>query len=181
MSDSHWLVKDFHVLYRTARQLVAPDSKARGDASAHFTELEMQLRRLRPAFETCEAERHTQAMPFVMRGSLRQQFVDLQNRLNRLADEGAVGLLSKTDVALLSYALGMATATTLRQRLTEAERKALNALHRWLHSPAGDDALIEDAQDYHEQVEAEDAHDCERLQDEERIAWANLVRGEAGT
>jgi hypothetical protein len=63
-------------------------------------------------------------------------------------------------------------------RLTRAERKALNALHRWLHSPVGDDELIEEAQDYHAQMEAEpgSAAECDRLQVEERIAWANGQR-----
>lgn len=46
-----WLVKDFDVLYRTARQLVAPDGRPRGDASSHFRELEAQIERLRPAIE----------------------------------------------------------------------------------------------------------------------------------
>ena len=43
-------------------------------------------------------------------GPSTQQLIDLQNRLSRLADEGAVGLLSKTDVALVSWSLGYATA-----------------------------------------------------------------------
>lgn len=60
--------------------------------------------------------------------------------------------------------------------MTDAERKALNALHRWLHSPCGDDALVEAAQDYHEQLERECREDCARLDSEERIAWANLQR-----
>lgn len=64
------------------------------------------------------------------------------------------------------------------ERLNEAERRALNALHRWLHSPVGEDLLIEEAQDFHELVHTEDAHDCERLEEEERIAWANASRGE---
>ena len=63
------------------------------------------------------------------------------------------------------------------QRLTEPERKALNALHRWLHSPAGDDGLIEGAQDYHEQVELEcGVAECDRIQEEELIAWGTLKR-----
>lgn len=127
MTDPHWLVKDFHVLYRAANQFVqrmhgVPDEAAQNALDA----LTAQLSRLRPAFEVCEAER-----------------------------KGAA-----PDARLT----------------TEAERKALNALHRWLHSPVGEDALIEDAQDYHEQVEAECPEDCDRLTIEEREAWARLRR-----
>lgn len=108
------------------------------------------------------------------------------------ADTAAVALLKVPRAAEARAAL-MMQLTRLRaafdmceserqsgvlRRLTEAERKALNALHRWLHSPVGDDALIEEAQDYHEQVETEEggAEECERLQVEERIAWATLQR-----
>jgi hypothetical protein len=59
-------------------------------------------------------------------------------------------------------------ATGTPDRLTAAERAALAGLHRWLHSPSGDCALIEDAQDYHEQVETESPSECERLDVEER-------------
>jgi hypothetical protein len=61
-------------------------------------------------------------------------------------------------------------------RLTEAERKALNALHRWLHSPTGDGMLTDEAQDFHTQVEAECASECDRLEEEERLAHGRLVR-----
>ena len=69
----------------------------------------------------------------------------------------------------------------MTQRLTEAERKALNALHRWLHSPFGDDLLIEEAQDFHEQVEKECAEDCPRLEEEERLAYGRLQHGSEGS
>ena len=65
------------------------------------------------------------------------------------------------------------------QRLTPAERKALAALHRWLHSPIGDDVLTEEAADYHEQVEAESAAECARLQAEEDEAYAAFMRDDA--
>lgn len=55
-------------------------------------------------------------------------------------------------------------------RLTEAEREALAGLHRWLHSPSGDCALIDAAQAFHEQVEAEDRAVCARLEAEENAA-----------
>jgi hypothetical protein len=42
-------------------------------------------------------------------GPSTEQLIALQNRLNELADEGAVGLLSKMDVALLSWAVGYST------------------------------------------------------------------------
>ena len=67
----------------------------------------------------------------------------------------------------------------MTQHLTPAERKALAALHRWLHSPIGDDMLIDESQDYHEQVEAESAAECARLQAEEREAYSGLQRDEA--
>jgi hypothetical protein len=56
--------------------------------------------------------------------------------------------------------------------VTPAEQKALEALHRWLHSPAGDCVLIEGAEDYHTQVggEAGDAPACQQLELEEREA-----------
>jgi hypothetical protein len=54
------------------------------------------------------------------------------------------------------------------ERLTAAEREALAALHRWLHSPCGDCALIEDTSTYHVQVEAENPGSCEQLDAEER-------------
>jgi hypothetical protein len=122
-----------------------------------------------------------------MSGLTLERFVEVQNTLSRLVDEGAVGLLSKMDVAVMAYALGIASAWARDQSLapgdpkTPAEQKALNALHRWLHSPVGDDMLTEDAQDYHEQVEAEGGTaDCERLTDEERIAWGNARRESDG-
>jgi hypothetical protein len=62
------------------------------------------------------------------------------------------------------------------ERLANAERKALNALHRWLHSPAGDDALVEDAQDYHDRLAVGAPEECARLDVEEREAWARLAR-----
>jgi hypothetical protein len=131
VSDPHWLVKDFHVLYRAAKRAhdLQLESFDRGvpDLLEAFEALRIQLARLRPAFETCEAE-----------------------RLSRLP-----------------------------QRLTPAERQALAALHRWLHSPVGDDMLIEEAQDYHDQVEAESAAECERLQTEEREAYDALMREDA--
>ena len=42
--------------------------------------------------------------------SRSRQLLELQLRLTELANEGAVGMLSKTDVALLSWALGVALA-----------------------------------------------------------------------
>jgi hypothetical protein len=59
-------------------------------------------------------------------------------------------------------------------RLTVAEREALTALHRWLHSPGGDWELIEAAQPYHDQVEGESPSDCERLDAEETRAYAGV-------
>jgi hypothetical protein len=53
---------------------------------------------------------------------------------------------------------------------------ALNALHRWLHSPLGDDALVEDAQDFHVQLETECPEECVRIETEERLAWGNAQR-----
>lgn len=61
-------------------------------------------------------------------------------------------------------------------RLTPAEHFALAALHRWLHSPNGDCDLIESAQLYHEQVEAESPAECERIEaDEKRLFRAAML------
>lgn len=49
------------------------------------------------------------------------------------------------------------------ERLTPAERLALDALHRWLHSPGGDGFLIEAAAGYHDQDELAAPGSCERL------------------
>jgi len=125
MSDPHWLVKDFHALYLAADTAAVALLKAPRAAEARAT-LMMQLSRLRPAFEICEAER-----------------------------QGGEA-----------------------ERLTPGERFALNALHRWLHSPGGDGELTEAAQPFHDQVELECPGDCERLEAEERLAWAQLRRGE---
>jgi hypothetical protein len=128
MSDPHWLVKDFHVLYRSARAL-AEACNGRGDGRPYppLRALEAQLTRLRPAFDVCESER-----------------------------------------------------AGTPDRLTPAERKALAALHRWLHSPIGDDALTEEAADYHEQVEAESgAGACEQIEKEERSAYEHLTLEDA--
>lgn len=54
--------------------------------------------------------------------------------------------------------------------LTDAEREALTALHRWLHHPSGDHELIEAAVPYHHQVDDELPGECERLDDEIGIA-----------
>ena len=45
--------------------------------------------------------------------------------------------------------------------MTPAERKALDALHVWLHHPHGDCTLIEDCADFHEECSA---GDCELAQ-----------------
>lgn len=50
LGEPSWLVKDFHVLYRTARAVV--DGKP--EALAY---LRAQIERLEPAFAHCEAER----------------------------------------------------------------------------------------------------------------------------
>ena len=42
--------------------------------------------------------------------------------------------------------------------MTPAERKALDALHVWLHHPCGDDVLIEASADFHNE---RSAGDCE--------------------
>jgi hypothetical protein len=153
VSDPHWLVKDFHVLYRTA--LVDPAIPDSGTAVHDFEALQVQLARLKPAFDVCEAERRASApVPFVLRGAVP---------------------VTAEQAARFRDVSGLSDVSA--ERLTPAERKALNALHRWLHSPVGDDALIEEAQDYHEQVEAEGGtEDCNRLEQEERIAWANGLR-----
>jgi hypothetical protein len=53
-------------------------------------------------------------------------------------------------------------------RLTAAEREALVALHRWLHSPGGDCDLIESAQAYHQQIaESDGPSECKRLEADE--------------
>lgn len=55
-----------------------------------------------------------------------EQLIALQNRLAQFADEGAVGKLSQTDVALLSYSLGY-TSGSVQHRLrpaTEADWQA---------------------------------------------------------
>lgn len=124
MTEPHWLVKDFHALYRVAAATLRIETL--GDARATRDALRAQIERLKPAFEACEVER---------RGGNAE-------------------------------------------RLTPAERKALNALHRWLHSLVGDDALTEDAQDFHEHVHAECPSECDRLEEEERLAYGRLVRGE---
>lgn len=53
--------------------------------------------------------RHGHERGIVMTGPSTAQLIEIQNRLTLFADEGAVGLLSKTDVALLSWALGYAS------------------------------------------------------------------------
>lgn len=47
--------------------------------------------------------------------------------------------------------------------LTDADREALAALHRWLHHPIGDGGLIEASGAYHDQVEREAPGECARL------------------
>lgn len=113
-----WLVKDFWALYSAAMAVTGnPTRPSRGDAVGW---LELQVARLRPAFDVCESER-----------------------------QGAP------------------------DRLTPAERYALDGLHRWLHSPgsSGDCALIEAAQLYHDQVELIDATLCDRIEAEEQAAY----------
>lgn len=63
-------------------------------------------------------------------------------------------------------------ANQVARPITDAERQALNALHRWLHSTAGDDMLVEAAQAFHEQAEMEAPEECVRLQEEELRAWS---------
>lgn len=71
-------------------------------------------------------------------------------------------------------------ANQVARPITDAERQALNALHRWLHSPFGDDMLIEAAQDFHEQAEMEAPEECPRLDEEERLAYGLAMRGGDG-
>lgn len=99
-------------------------------------------------------------------GTASRDFQDLQFQLRRLRTAFEVCEFERKGQGIPQ-----------RLRMTPAESKALDALHRWLHSPLGEDALIEEAQDYHDQVEAEGgAADCERLTEEERLAWAQLRR-----
>lgn len=58
--------------------------------------------------------------------------------------------------------------------MTPAEQKALDALHAWLHDPAGDCDLIAAAQDYHEALDGEG---CDRLEREAAAQDAALVVG----
>lgn len=127
-----WLVKDFHALYQSAQALheaivralaVDDDDDVRALAATQAHQaIALQLARLSPAYEACEAER---------RGA--------------------------------------------PDRLTAAEREALAALHRWLHSPGGDGELVEGAEQYHVQVEREGPDDCERLEEEEALAYAEVI------
>lgn len=114
-----WLVKDFWILYQSAKAL-ADACNGRGDGRPHppLVALEGQLERLATAFETCDVERR----------------------------------------------MGVP------DRLTPAERYALAALHRWLHSPSGDCDLIEAAQAFHEQAARESPARCDELDAEEREA-----------
>jgi hypothetical protein len=83
-------------------------------------------------------------------------------------------------VALQVHLTRLSPAFDIPQRLTPAERKALAALHRWLHSPIGDDMLTEEAADYHDQVEAENgAEACGQLEKEERSAFEQLTLEQA--
>lgn len=60
IDDVPWLVKDFHVLYKTAKQLIERECDARGNTpDSDFEDLEQQLKRLEPAFIACEAVRRT--------------------------------------------------------------------------------------------------------------------------
>jgi hypothetical protein len=116
VTDTYWLVKDFHVLYQAAKAAV--ESAQRGVfITNELIALQVHLTRLSPAFDVCDHERQAPGLP---------------------------------------------------PRLTPAERTALAALHRWLHSPWGDYELTEAAQDYHDQVEAESPSLCKQLDVEER-------------
>lgn len=53
-ADPHWLVKDFHILYRLTERLVA-DLDAEKVTDLGW--IRLQLQRLAPAFEECEAVR----------------------------------------------------------------------------------------------------------------------------
>lgn len=60
IEDVPWFVKDFHVLYKTAKQLIDREPDARGNTpDSDFEDLERQLERLKPAFDHCEAVRKT--------------------------------------------------------------------------------------------------------------------------
>lgn len=51
---THWLVKDFHALYRAAK--AAADEQMKGQGGPAFGFLVAQLQRLQPAFEACKFE-----------------------------------------------------------------------------------------------------------------------------
>lgn len=104
------------------------------------------------------------------RGGARE---NLRDALHRVGDAKVAELAS--ECRSLRERLKAALAPERRTK-TEAERKALNALHRWLHSPSGDCALTDEAQDFHTQVEAECAAECARLEEEERLAHGRLLR-----
>jgi hypothetical protein len=65
------------------------------------------------------------------------------------------------------------------ERLTDAERSGLTALHRWLHSPSGDCDLIAAAQPYHDQVEREEPGSCAQLEAEEKATRSSTLGGRA--
>jgi hypothetical protein len=56
-SDVPWFIKDFNVLYRTAKALVDPAPGKAHDPSACLVELQRQLDRLAPAFGHTEEVR----------------------------------------------------------------------------------------------------------------------------
>lgn len=60
IDDVPWFVKDFSVLYRTAKRLVEREPDARGNTpDSDFEALERQIERLKPAFDHCESVRKT--------------------------------------------------------------------------------------------------------------------------
>ncbi len=57
-SEPSWLVKDFNILYRTAKRLIEREPDARGNTpDSDLEDLEATLEHLKPAFEMTESVR----------------------------------------------------------------------------------------------------------------------------
>lgn len=166
------LAKNFVALYEAAHSLTAwfreqhpmlpPETRYRVEGVA------LQVTRLAPLEADVRATLNVQLahralpvdgpLPFVLRGAVP-------------ARPGALRLGQDIDPSTLDLTQGpILRALMTDPPPTDAERQALTALHRWLHSSAGDCELIESAQAFHEQCEQQDAEGCRQIELDERRA-----------
>lgn len=118
--DPHWLVKDFHVLYRAAEATIGTETAAEDNQAREW--LSLQLTRLSAAFDACDAERLSLRTPpdaASLGGPSLAQLVAAQNAIASMhLGPRLAAPITPDHIATIAYALAVLSA----ERLAAGER-----------------------------------------------------------